>query len=238
MLGEFLEISVHSSNVLASLRWYEKLGFTQIRTNDTWTHPYGVVTDGRCCIGIHAFEFDSPSLTFVAPELRKRVEPLEAAGVEFEFLKLADTQFHELGFLAPDEQMVCLIEARTFSPREAQPSALGYFAEYRLPVDDREAASEQWMRLGLIENDQPDDLHQGSHLCCTGLNVGLTEHRKVQRATLVFHVPDLDATLEHLAREEIEPRKLESRSRVAWLRSPEGLDLAVAELSAATPAGD
>ena len=234
MLGEFLEISTHSDDVLASLRWYERLGFTEIRSNDTWTHPYGVVTDGRCFIGLHAYEFPSPSLTFVAPELRQRVEPLEAAGAEFEFLKLADTDFHELGFFAPDEQMVCLIEARTFTPVPARDSLLGYFAEYRLPVDDQQAATEQWLRYGLIDNESPDDLHDTTGVCCTGLNIGLTEHRKVKRATLVFHCGNLAELLTELEKREITPRSVDERQHVAWLRSPEGLDIAVAEIS---PAG-
>ncbi|MDX1442935.1 MAG: VOC family protein [Gammaproteobacteria bacterium] len=231
MLGDFLEISVHSDDVLESLRWYQKLGFTEIRSGDTWTHPYGVVTDGRCFIGLHAYEFPSPSLTFVAPDLRNRVEPLEAAGAEFEFLKLADTQFHELGFFAPDEQMVCLIEARTFTPVPASDSLLGYFAEIRLPVDDQDAAAAQWQRYGLIENELPDELHDTSNLCCTGLNIGLTEHRKVKRATLVFHTDDIDAVLQELEKKDIEPRAVETKQKLAWLRSPEGLDIAVAEIN-------
>jgi hypothetical protein len=227
MLGEFLEISVHNRDVLASLEWYERLGFTQVRTNDAWAHPYGVVTDGRCVIGIHAYEFPSPSLTFVAPELRRRVEPLEAAGAAFEFLKLADTDFHELGFYAPDEQMLCLIEARTFSPVNADESLLGFFAEYRLPVDNEEAAAAQWQNYGLIDNEPLDDLHDTRSLCCTGLNIGLTESSKVKRPTLVFHVADIDVLLNELDRRNLDVRRVDTKSRTAWLRSPEGLDIAV-----------
>lgn len=239
MLGDFLEISVHSDDVLESLSWYERLGFTQIRSNDTWTHPYGVVTDGRCFLGLHAYEFPSPSLTFVAPELRKRVEPLETAGAEFEFLKLADTDFHELGFFAPDEQMVCLIEARTFSPPvETDDSLLGYFAEYRLPVDDQDAAAEQWLSFGLIDNEPLDTLHDTSSLCCTGLNIGLTESRKVKRSTLVFHTNGLDELLQEIDSRDIAPRRIDEKSRAAWLRSPEGLDILVVEVSPTDSTGD
>ncbi|MBW3567115.1 MAG: hypothetical protein KY410_03995, partial [Proteobacteria bacterium] len=200
MLGSFLEISVYSPDVLESLGFYERLGFSQIPTNDAWTHPYGVVTDGRCFIGIHAYEFPGPSLTFVAPELRKRVEPLEAAGVEFEFLKLADDQFHELGFLAPDDQMVTLLEARTFSPPASglPESLLGFFVEYRIPVEDRDAAVAQWLRLGMMEGEPVDTFHDTATVCYSGLNVGLGESRRLKKPELVFHVTDLPARLSRL----------------------------------------
>lgn len=237
MLGEFLEISVHSGKVLESLQFYERLGFTQLRCNDTWTHPYGVVTDGRCFIGLHAYAFPSPSLTFVAPGLRARVDALEGAGVTYEFLKLADDAFHELGFLAPDEQMVTLLEARTFSPPGPEPlaqSLLGYFAEYRLPVDDRDAALTQWLRYGLIEGEPADTLHDSVSVCCTGLNIGLTESRRVKQPLLVFHAGALAERLDALA-----PRGIEADARIEEgghlrafrITAPEGTPLLVVDES-------
>lgn len=235
MLGSFLEISVHSPDVLASVQFYEKLGFVQLPTNDAWTHPYGVVTDGRCFIGIHAYSFPGPSLTFVAPELRGRVEDLEAAGAKFEFLKLADDQFHELGFFAPDEQIVTLLEARTFSPPDLHSlaeSLLGYFAEYRIPVEDRDAALAQWLRYGLIESEPGDTLHDSVTACCTSLNIGLTESRRVKRPTLVFHVPDLRERLTVLEQRGVEPRRVhEPRDGAAFaeIHTPEETPLLLVE---------
>lgn len=210
MLGQFLEISVHSPQVLETLQWFERLGFTQLRANDAWQHAYGIATDGRCFIGVHEYEFPSPSLTFVAPELRKRVEPLEAAGAEFEFLKLADTEFHELGFFAPDEQMVCLIEARTFSPPAADSiadSLLGYFQELRLPVEDEESALAQWLRYGLIEHESETVLRKAVAVCCTGLNIALSEARNIRKPTLVFQSNDLGELETALANRDMEFRR-------------------------------
>lgn len=238
MLGDFLEISVHSSDVLESLLFYERLGFTQTGTGDAWQHPYGVVTDGRCYIGIHAFEFPSPALTFVAPALCKRVEALEAAGAQFEFLKLADDEFHELGFFAPGEQMVTLLEARTFSPPAGavKESTAGFFAEYRIPVEDRDAALAQWLRFGLIEGEPADELHDTVSVCCTGLNIGLTESRRVKQPLLVFHATGLRERLELLESRGIEPEQLQEDGRSGLLRAfrltaPEGTRLLLVDAS-------
>lgn len=233
MLGDFLEISVHSENVLESVQFYERFGFTQIVGNDTWKHPYGVVTDGRCFIGIHAFRFPGPALTFVAPALRRRVEELEAAGAEFEFLKLGDDEFHELGFFLPDEQMITLLEARTFSPPPAgiPPSLAGFFAEYRIPVEDEQAAAERWLRFGLLENEPVDDLHGGMSLCWTGLNVGLSESRRLRQPALVFHVPHLGERVDLLEQRGILPAQAPAASATSAARylSPEGTQLLILE---------
>lgn len=238
MLGSFLEISVYSPNVLDSLGFYESLGFSQLRSNDAWSHPYGVVTDGRCYVGIHAYEFPGPSLTFVAAELRKRVETLEAAGADFEFVKLADDEFHELGFLAPDEQMVTLLEARTFSPPAdpLQQSLLGFFAEYRIPVEDRDAALAQWLRFGLIENEPADGLHDSVSACCTGINIGLTESRRLKHPSLVFHVPQLQDRLQRLEQRGVTPAQefktdRTSATNAARIVAPEGTQLLLIEES-------
>ncbi len=116
MLGRFLEMSVHAPNVLESLEFYQKLGFTQAQVGETWSHPYAVVTDGRLFIGLHQYEFDSPSLTFVKPELSRHIDTLEGFGIEFAFRKLGNDVFNEAGFHDPDRVMVTLLEARTFSP--------------------------------------------------------------------------------------------------------------------------
>ncbi len=222
MLGEFLEISAHSGNVLEALQWHERLGFTQLRSNDTWSHPYGIITDGRLMLGIHAYEFPSPALTFVAPELRKRVEPLAALGIEFEFLKIADDQFHELGFLTRDEQMMTLIEARTFSPPpgDIAASALGFFHELLLPVSDQQAAAEEWRQFGWLEDEQ-ESTFGATRFCSSGLNVALSESRKVRQPVLVFHCPSLPALAALCEQRGIEPAKTEADA--IWLASPDGL---------------
>ena len=53
LLGTFHEISLAVDDVRAAVEFYERLGFTQATTTDTYSHPYGVLTDGRLFIGLH-----------------------------------------------------------------------------------------------------------------------------------------------------------------------------------------
>ena len=59
MLGQFHEISVETTDIRASVEFYERLGFSQATTTDTWSHPYGVLTDGRVFLGLHQRRFAS-----------------------------------------------------------------------------------------------------------------------------------------------------------------------------------
>ena len=51
VLGRFLEYSLATPDIRASLDFYTKLGFSQAEVGEAWPHPYAVVTDGRICLG-------------------------------------------------------------------------------------------------------------------------------------------------------------------------------------------
>ena len=65
MIGRFHEISIRTDDIRQSVEFYEQLGFRQCVTGDTWSHPYGVLTDGAITLGLHQYRFPSPSITCV-----------------------------------------------------------------------------------------------------------------------------------------------------------------------------
>ena len=67
LAGTFHEFGVAVEDVRIAVEFYERLGFTQATTTDTFTHPYGVLTDGRLFVGLHQRAGPSPLLTFVRP---------------------------------------------------------------------------------------------------------------------------------------------------------------------------
>ncbi len=208
MLGRFLEVSVHAPNALESLEFYQRLGFSSAEVGETWSHPYGVVTDGRLCIGLHQYEFDSPSLTFVKPDLWRNLEEFEALGVEFAFRKLGDNVFNEAGFLDPNRLMVTLIEARTFSPPARDPgevSACGYFAEFGIPCADPDGSKRFWEQLGFVAVEEFAEPFRRVALTSDFLDLGLYATRDLHRPVLTFVDPDMPARIARIARQGIEP---------------------------------
>jgi catechol 2,3-dioxygenase-like lactoylglutathione lyase family enzyme len=227
LLGRFLEFSLPTPDIQASLHFYSKLGFSEAQVGETWPHPYAVVTDGRICLGLHQQGVTEPQLTFVKPGLLKHLEDLEARAVEFEYRRLGNDVFNEVAWKDPDGQQLRLIEARTFSPSKrssTETSQCGYFVEIALPSANLEAGKSYWENLGFVGMDEPDD--RLPHVTCTSdfIDIGLYGPGSLRRSTLRFEVEDLGTTLAALAVLGVLPAKdaVLGGPHAALLIAPEG----------------
>jgi catechol 2,3-dioxygenase-like lactoylglutathione lyase family enzyme len=232
LLGHFLEFWLPTPDIQASLDFYLRLGFSEATAGETWRHPYAVVTDGRICLGLHQADEGAAFLTFVKPGLLKFLERLEALGVEFEFRRLGNDVFNEVGWADPSGQMIRLIEARTFSPAKrssSQWSRCGYFLEIALPSSDLEHGKAYWERFGFVGIDEFED--SLPHVSCTSdfIDLGLYAKAALPRAALRFETEDLTGTLARLAEIGIEPSERSpiniARPHAAVLMAPEGTPL-------------
>jgi catechol 2,3-dioxygenase-like lactoylglutathione lyase family enzyme len=230
MFGRFLEISVASADIAASVQFYERLGFTQLTANDTWAHPYGVLTDGRVCIGLHQRGAGTPSplLTFVQPDLAQHVAPLRARGFEAETAQLGEAAFHQLQLRDPAGQAIALLEARTFSPalRQQRESLCGWFSAYSMPALGNEAVREFWERVGFVALDAQDQPLPSLPLVSDHLSLALHAPRALAAPLLLFVDPAMGEKLALLEAAGIErsaelPRGLDRRDN-ALLEAPEG----------------
>lgn len=141
--GRFLEISLPTPDILASLGFYRALGFTEIPVNDIRPHHYAAVTDGRLVLGLHGGGYEEPALTFVLRDLARIVPALAAGGTALAFQQLGDDRFNEAGFHMPDGQLIALVEAPTFSAGEvadAAAPAVGAIETVLLRSPDPDAA--------------------------------------------------------------------------------------------------
>jgi catechol 2,3-dioxygenase-like lactoylglutathione lyase family enzyme len=231
MLGRFLEVSIHAPDVPESLAFYESLGFVQAPVGDTWRHPYAVVTDGRLHLGLHAYAFDSPALTWVHPGLVQHAPRLQALGIDLAFARLGEDALHELGFLDPSGQMLAVLEARTFSPPSlpaTHASQLGYFEEFGIPTPDRARATAFWDALGFVAFD-PESAPVAKVVAAgRDLNVGLYAP-DLPRPVLTFSDPQMPQTIVALRERGYRfaarlPRGLDARE-CALLEAPEGTQI-------------
>jgi predicted enzyme related to lactoylglutathione lyase len=239
MIGRFLEISIPVDDILASIAFYEKLGFAQAATGETWPHPYAVLTDGRLYIGLHQSSLPALTLTYVQPDLVHHAERLRAQGFDLIDQRLDGESFNQASLLDPTGQRIMLVEARTFSPPlldHGHESMLGYFAEYGLPVRDFEPASAFWESLGYICLDEAREPFPRRTLTSDRLNVGLYRTRALRLPVLTFEDADMKRRLDALRRRGIEllddmPDSLDAATN-AVIRAPEGTRLLL--LSAAS----
>jgi catechol 2,3-dioxygenase-like lactoylglutathione lyase family enzyme len=235
MLGRFLELSIPTPDIAASLAFYERLGFSQAEVGETWPHPYAVITDGRLCLGLHQSSASEVALTFVRPDLLKSMALIEQQGVEFEYQHLGNDVFNELAWRDPSGHLLRLVEARTFSPSKrpaSEQSACGYFREIALPADEREASKDFWERWGFVGIDESEG--PLPHTCCTSdtIDVGLYESVQISRPTLLFGSEDLAADLAALEQRGISPTKtrpaLLRGSSLTLFTAPEGTPILIA----------
>jgi catechol 2,3-dioxygenase-like lactoylglutathione lyase family enzyme len=235
MLGRFLEYSIITGDVQASLDFYVKLGFSAAEVGEAWPHPYAVVTDGRICLGLHQEPSPSPLITFVKPDLRKHLHEFERIGVEFEFCRLGDDVFNEVAWLDPSGHLIRLVEARTFSPSKrpaTQTSLCGYFVEIALPAPNIEAAKAYWELFGFVGMDEPDA--SIPHVSCTSdtIDVGLYELKELAHPALIFDAEDVAARMEQMAQLGVQPSdelcRPRQRAPAPIFTAPEGTQLLLA----------
>ncbi len=232
MLGHFHEISLETTDIRASVEFYEQLGFCQATTTDTWSHPYGVLTDGRVFIGLHQRRSASPAVTFVQPGVARLVPDFETRGIPLTVCHIEPEVFNEIGFRDPFGQPIAVLEARTYSPLTLSPtkmSSCGYFDEFSMPVTNFATAQEFWEPLGFVATEESDIPYVHLPLTSDYLNIAFHRPRTLDRPMLVFSAPDMPTRIERLRELGIPfsdelPRGLNT-SESALIESPEGTAL-------------
>jgi len=230
VLGSFLELSVQAPDIIESLAFYKRLGFTEQVIGDVWSHKYAVVSDGDIFIGLHDRVFDSPALTFVRQNLAKRARKMTDSGFEFSFLRLDEDHFNELGFTDHDGHPVTMLEARTFSPLsdDVGDSVCGRFFELSLPVRDALRAGRYWAPLVPTLLDLREEPTTHMRLDADGLPIGLSESIALQRPSLCFRCDDKAALSALIERDALEHKAFPGyEGAFVELTAPEGTTLFV-----------
>ncbi|HEU4624897.1 MAG TPA: VOC family protein [Steroidobacteraceae bacterium] len=236
MLGRFHEVSLATADIRASVEFYERLGFIQAQTSDTYSHPYGVLTDGRIFLGLHERRFASPALTFVHAGIIAFADELEARGIELDSRRVGNEVFNEIGFRDPSGQAVRVIEARTFSPvvrRPEETSLCGYFTEYSLPTTSFEEEKAFWEPLGFVATEEPDAPYAHLPLTSDHLDLAFHQPRTLDQPMLVFRDSGMRERLARIrmlgVKESGElPRGLPEAAN-ALIQAPEGTMLLLLE---------
>ncbi|HEY2592074.1 MAG TPA: hypothetical protein VGI35_10830 [Steroidobacteraceae bacterium] len=177
-LGRFHELTLQTPDILGSVEFYERLGFTQLLTGDTWSHPYGVLTDGRIALGLHENPARETSVTWVRPEAASLGATLERDGYLLEYRRTGAEEFHEIGLRDPAGQLIRVLEARTYSPPASETmkqSLCGEFAALALQSTDFEAAKRFWEPLGFVAVEEREGPFE--HLALTSDHLDLVVHR-------------------------------------------------------------
>jgi len=233
--GRFHELSIATPDIRASVEFYERLGFSQTATTDTFAHPYGVLTDGRLYLGLHQRRAPSPTLTFVRPGIAACLHEFAARGIELTLCRTGEDVFNEIGFEGPHGESLRVLEARTYSPAERaahEVSLCGEFAQLSLPAGDFALARSFWEPLGFVATDEVEVPYVHLPLTSDALNVAFHRPRTLDAAMIVFSAPDMAARIARLRALGVPEEPLPggiARAGSALLASPEGTALLLLE---------
>ena len=202
LLGRFLEFSVHTPDIIESLGFYKLLGFQELDTGDVWPHKYAVVSDGDLNIGLHEGKFETPALTFVHQDIARQARSMTTRNFDFQYLRIDDDVFNELGFNDSDKNLVTMIEARSFSPadEDSNHSLCGGWFETSLPVKDAVRAARFWAPLApeLLRLREEPTTHMRFN--AAGMSLGLSESIALDGPSLCFRCGDKDSVWTAIAR--------------------------------------
>jgi catechol 2,3-dioxygenase-like lactoylglutathione lyase family enzyme len=233
LFGRFLEFSIATRDIRASVQFYEELGFHHLLTGDIWQHRYGVLSDGRLVLGLHERRGADFSLTFVQPDLATHLNAWRTAGIAPLFTRLGETDFHEVRLQDPSGTDITSLEARTFSPGATEPSlarpACGRFTACSIPALEPEATQRFWERAGCIAHEPLELPYEHQPLIGKGLELALHRPALFDRPVLTFRDPQMDVRVRELRDRGIEqapdlPQELKARGH-ALLCAPEGTQL-------------
>lgn len=227
-IGRFLEFSVHTPDILDSLHFYKSLGFTELETNDIYSHRYAVVSDGELNIGLHDKEFDSPAISFVQRDLAQHARSMSDHGYDFNFLQLDEDAFNKLGFRDRDGHAVVMVEARTFHGSEDanNDSQCGRWFELTLPVRDTVRAASFWAPVAptLLEMREEPTIHL--RFDATGVALGLSESIALDAPSLCFRCPDRHGLMGILEQRGMKHEKFPGfEGAFVAIKAPEGTTL-------------
>jgi len=229
-IGRFLEFGVFAPDILESLHFYKTLGFTELETADVFPHKYAVVSDGELSIGLHNKEFDAPAVTFVQQDLAKHARSMTDHGYDFEFLRLDEDVFNELGFRDRDKHAISMVEARTFhmSEEAENDSACGRWFELTLPVRDTVRAAQFWAPIAptVLEIREEPTVHM--RFDATGVALGLSESIALKAPSLCFRNRDRKGLMALLKQRGFEFEKFPGfEGAYVAITAPEGTTLYV-----------
>lgn len=166
-LGNVTAISIPTTNLEASLRFYQQLGFAELFRADL-PFPWIKISDGALLIMLKNNGKHHLSLTYYAQDHSGTVKNIEKAGIEIS--QLIEENDLEVRYMltSPDGLEVCLVtlphffeqpEGPTmlttpqedyFNPEKYTNKVCGMFGELAHPVADLEKSIEFWAKLGFV----------------------------------------------------------------------------------------
>ncbi len=185
ILGETVEISLSVQSIGDNRTFLEQLGFQCVGENPDPANRAAVLTDGVIHIGLYERAFPTPTITYYAPDMARRITKLRQAG-----LAIGDDNT----FADPNGQRIHLYpfsQNRT-PPTGTSTARMGTFGEFTIPTNDVKKSAAFWQKLGFTQTSGHDSNPYPYAVMSDGLlTIGLHQIGTIPRQHITYFAPDM-----------------------------------------------
>lgn len=237
-LGDVTAISIPSTDLEASLKFYQQLGFTELFRADL-PFPWIKISDGAVLIMLKNNNKNHLSLTYYAPDHTHTVTALKDAGIEIS--ESVEENDFEVRFIitSPDGLRICLVNLPHFFDQPEGPIMLttppddynkpekyvnqtcGMFGELAHPVINLEKSLEFWAKLGFTFVSKYSSPYPWAIVSDGLAVVGLHQTEQFTQPAITYFAADMKDKIAHLRAEGFNCFTNENDTNTT-LKTPEG----------------
>ncbi|MEY3386266.1 MAG: hypothetical protein RIR53_1077 [Bacteroidota bacterium] len=228
-LNSAVRLELSSRDLLESLTWWARLGFSPIRRPGDRVDSALTLTDGQIVITLVRTSQPSPSIIFSVDDLALTKSILDARKIRRD-AATQDSALRELRLRSPNNVFVT-IRAKSSEPDVVRPTTelnpvCGKLSELSAYTDDISKEQKWWAGLGFKVVRSDTTPYRFVYMSSGFTEIGLHEARDVPSLTLTYFMPDMAARISRLRNQGLEPAEIipgfDSQARNAVYVSPDG----------------
>ncbi|MEO8770627.1 MAG: VOC family protein [Ferruginibacter sp.] len=214
-LGDVTAITITTTDLELSLKYWQQLGFAEFLRAD-FPFPWIQVTDGALLIMLRKDPKPYIALTYYVKEMDAVVADLKQAGVAITEMPTPDPMVKRCQIQSPDELVITLVTffdgfvqppgptMLTMSPADyTNPDkyvnkVCGMFGEFAQPVKDLEASISFWEKLGFTALSKFTSPYPWVILSDGLAVVGVHQTSNFKEPTITFFAKDMKEKIESL----------------------------------------
>jgi catechol 2,3-dioxygenase-like lactoylglutathione lyase family enzyme len=237
-LGDVSAITVTTTDLEESLKFYQSLGFSEIWRND-FPFPWIQISDGALLMMLRKDEKPYIALTYYVKELDKVITELEQAGISFIQKPGSSDMIKRYVFQSPDDLNIALVthvegfnqppgptmlntpQGDYFKPEKYVNKTAGLFGEFAHPVKNMEDSLAFWEKLGFKVLSKHESPYPWSIISDGLAVVGLHQSDHFSSPAITYFAADMKDKIEKLKSAGLKNFKEKDGSSNITVTSPE-----------------
>jgi len=236
-LGEITALTITSTDLEASLRFYQQLGFSET-IRDTFPFPWIQITDGALLIMLRKDDIPYIALTYYPRDIEKIAFDLESEGVAFISRPKSTDMIKRYVMHSPDGLKISLVGIPEGFKQPSGPTMLttpqqdylkpekyvnkvcGMFGEFAHPVKDLDTSIAFWEKLGFVALSKFTSPYPWAILSDGLAIVGAHQTNSFTQPAITYFASDMKEKIAKLKEKGMAPDAEEGQANIV-LTSPE-----------------